>query len=74
MDGRSSSLFGYGKFALQRNDARKIIGDTRNTPHGFYKKIKSKWIDKKSSNTGSRRRSSRKRLSVQRVSRKQIQR
>ena len=71
--GNTKNAVGYGKFALQRNDARKIIGDTRNIPQGLYTKIKSKGIEKNrpSSNTGSRRRSSRKSLSVQRASRKQ---
>ena len=71
LGGNTKNAVGYGKFALQRNDARKIIGDTRNIPQGLYTKIKSKGIEKKSSNTGSRGRSSRKRSSVQRKSRKQ---
>jgi hypothetical protein len=72
LGGNTKNAVGYGKFALQRNDARNIIGDTRNIPHGLYTKFKSKWIEKKdrpSSNTGSR--TSRKRSSVQRKSRKQ---
>ena len=67
LGGNTKNAVGYGKFALQRNDARKIIGDTRNVPQGIYTKIKSKWIEKK--NTMSR--TSRKRSSVQRKSRKQ---